>query len=783
MLLIKMKRGIILSVCLAVVLLSPFVLGGISFGETESLYNLGDIVNVSAYLSSGAGSVGFFGAYLVCGLNEIEIYKSVQVVGADQEKEILIQTSLDNEIIGNLSGSCYIKGTYGAGQSRSKVFNIVNKINVKFNIDGVSFEPGEIINLTGKAVKKNGQPLNGFVEIVFEGVDLINYGSPKLESLDLGDDAVNKNEVVNSENESVASSEGSSSGGSGDSEGDAVKLWKSLHPGEELPAEFARSIVSEDDVNDTEIKNDTNGQIEEVVEEKKENDDVIKLEIEEEGVEKEAFIIGSVISEVSEGVFSVNFVVPDNAPPGSYTALVRAYDRDRQGAVMNEGSASNIVKIRQVIRVAKLAFNLNSIVPGNEFLFTPLVYDQAENLGEGDMEIMVYKPDNSVFMNKILKSGETYSIFVETNYTPGYWKIEGKMGEVEAERTFFVEELEFISSYIEEGTLVIRNMGNVVYEKPIEVKIGDVTDIKQVKLGIGESRRFRLSAPEGDYNVEINDGSNVENLGVTFLTGRAISVDEIRGMLAENYWMLILLLVIVMFIIVVIVIIKKIRSGNIKIKVPRLIGGHSGLKATGKPFRIGAKADSSMLVDSGKREEVSLISLKIKNLEKIRSVAGVKTNPIDVLDGVLLNAKSTGAKIYVDGEYRVIIFSPSISKGETELLSIKIAKDIENVLSEFNKGSEDKILHGIGVHYGEMAVEKKEGKIKFVSLGNTVAIAKRLSEMSNSDVLLSDQMHKKTLGKIKVEKKGEFWKVKRMMNREQYDDFINKFLNRQTRRR
>ena len=81
-----------------------------------------------------------------------------------------------------------------------------------------------------------------------------------------------------------------------------------------------------------------------------------------------------------------------------------------------------------------------------------------------------------------------------------------------------------------------------------------------------------------------------------------------------------------------------------------------------------------------------------------------------------------------------------------------------------------------------MAVERKAGKLKFVSLGNTVAIVKRLSEYSNKEVLLSEQMHNKTLGKVKSEKKGGFWKVKRVSDREQYQDFVNNFLDRQKER-
>lgn len=522
-----------------------------------------------------------------------------------------------------------------------------------------------------------------------------------------------------------------------------------------------------------------NGEIEELEEETEEEEgsDVIPLEIKEESVEEEAFILGSVISEVRDGHFSVVFVVPDNAPPGTYKVSARAYDQDRQGNIMNEGVASSSVRIKQVIQVAKLAFNFDSIVPGNEFLFIPLLYDQAENQGDGELEIIVYKPDNSVFMDKILKSSDTYSIFIETNYTPGYWKVEGKIGEIETEKSFFVEELEKISSTLEENTLTIRNIGNVLFDKAVEISIGEISEIKDVRLEVGESRRFRLAAPDGEYKIGVSDGSNSEDLGVTLLTGRVISINEIGGYLSENYWMLILLLVVVVFIIIILVIIRKIKSGGIRVKVPKLVGPKRD--AVSKPLSVAGTVGGGV-VDRGKKEEVSLISLKIKNFSEIQDSAGsVKDGGLQCIDGVLLEAKSVGAKIYVDKEYRIIIFSPSIVKGENYLLAIRVAKGIGLILNNFNSSSEEKINFGIGVHSGDMAMERKEGKLKFVSLGNTVAIAKRLSEYSENEVLLSEQMHKKTLGKVKVEKKGDFWKVTRIVDREQYEDFVNKFLKRQ----
>lgn len=776
-----MKRGIICGLFL--LMLVPAVYAETSIGEINGLYNLADFINVEVSLGANFETFGFLGGFLVCNGEEIEVHKSVQSLNSGESKTVFFDIILDREIIGNISGSCFIKARYGAEEVRSAVFQIVKDVKINFEIDDAFYEPGNSVNITGSVVKKNGNALNGFVEIIFEELELLNFDSPKRQE--------NTEQSTGGETESGTENTEENK----ETTEDALELWKRYHPGEEVPPELMSynyeinnweeidaeisddensSVKNESELEETE-KSEESGEIDESADEES-----IELEIEEEGVQREPFILGSVVSEVVDGVFSINFIVPDNTPPGSYNVKVRVYDQDRYGNILNEGEVFSILNIRQIIRSLEIHFNGSSIVPGNEFVFRPVVYDQADNEAEGELEIKIEKPDSSVFMDKILKASESYSIFIETNYTPGYWKIRGKIGEIETERTLLVEELEMISSFVENGTLIIKNTGNVLFDKFVEISIGEVSEIKQLRLEVGESRRFRLSAPDGEYKIKITDGSEVQDLGVSFLTGRAISIDEIGGFFAENIWMLILLFIVVILVVILFVILKKLKKGP-SAKIPKLVGAinTSAVAKSYKPL-LPVEKPWEQTIDSGRKQEAALISLKIKNFEEIKNLPiSKRTTAFQRIDDALLGAKSAGAKIYVDGEYRIIIFSQMLIKGDYDIKSIKIARDIEEILNRHNKTSETKINYGVGVHSGDMAVEEKEGKIKFVSLGNTVAIAKRISEISDSEVLISEQLRKKTLGKLKADKKNGFWSVKEITDREQYDDFVSKFLNRQ----
>ncbi|MFH1290914.1 MAG: hypothetical protein ABIH92_05940, partial [Nanoarchaeota archaeon] len=61
----------------------------------------------------------------------------------------------------------------------------------------------------------------------------------------------------------------------------------------------------------------------------------------------------------------------------------------------------------------------------------------------------------------------------------------------------------------------------------------------------------------------------------------------------------------------------------------------------------------------------------------------------------------------------------------------------------------NKIEFGIGINTGQLIIEEKEGKFKFISLGNTITTAKKISQQSISNILLSDAFHEKTRGKIR----------------------------------
>ena len=62
-------------------------------------------------------------------------------------------------------GKCFIKASFGGEEVSSQEFEVTNDVRLDLNIQGVIFNPGETVSVTGKVEKANGKPVEGFVEL------------------------------------------------------------------------------------------------------------------------------------------------------------------------------------------------------------------------------------------------------------------------------------------------------------------------------------------------------------------------------------------------------------------------------------------------------------------------------------------------------------------------------------------------------------------------------------------------------------------------------------------
>lgn len=655
----KSQKEAVSIIILAVILFSSFASAEIIIGETNQIYNIADPFSLSVRLLPARDTSDFFIASLICGEKEIELYKVPYELKAGTEQQILISATFSKFLISDSIGECFIKAKYGGEEISSQKFQLTNQIDLSINIEGLSFDPGNSIVITGEAAKANQAQLNGFVEILVE----------------------------------------------------------------ELNINFA--------------------------------------------------------TQITEGTFTINFTLPDNVKAGLYTVNARAYEKDQLGNILNEGQDSTTLKVKQIIKGLTIAINEQSIFPRSELVYNPVIYDQAQDPVAANAEISIYRPDGSLLENKLVNTGQSYSLTIESNFPPGNWKIEGKSNGFTASTSFFVEELREISFSISETnkTLTVTNTGNIPYTGPVEISIGSVHEIRNIEnLKVGESKSFKLSAPDGEYGIQVKYETDWKDLGTLALTGRAISIDDIASSTRGKLIFFSILIIALIIAALIVYLYRKNKNSRNLNKETNIISRSVTEKTKISPTTPMRESD---IITKGERQESGVLALKINNPDVL---APSSSEAVKSLESTFWKIKETGAKIYSDGDYRIIIAAPILLKNKDSSITImQIANLLERSLSGHNRRSSSKIDFGIGLHLGDLIVEGKDGRFRFASVDNTIGKAKKLAQTAKEQVLISETARSKTAGKIKTTRVEDrkSWQLDRVIDRSEHQDYVSRVVKRQ----
>ncbi|MCX6750297.1 MAG: FeoB-associated Cys-rich membrane protein [Candidatus Pacearchaeota archaeon] len=163
-----MKRALTprLAIILLVLILLPFASAEMIINQQPTkVYNLGDSVAVPITIKTIAGVSGMFSMDLLCGSKQINFYKNGVNLLAGEEKTMDASLVLTKELLGENVGTCKIKGILGEEYILTNEFKISNLLTLQPNTEETEFEPGQSILIFGDAVKDNGQPANGFIDL------------------------------------------------------------------------------------------------------------------------------------------------------------------------------------------------------------------------------------------------------------------------------------------------------------------------------------------------------------------------------------------------------------------------------------------------------------------------------------------------------------------------------------------------------------------------------------------------------------------------------------------
>ena len=503
---------------------------------------------------------------------------------------------------------------------------------------------------------------------------------------------------------------------------------------------------------------------------------------------------GNYIGIVSDGRFSLSFNLSKDIPAGDYRIDVLAYELSNNEKTSKGNAAANL-KVQQVLTNIDIALNSQSLNPGDSFSFKPLLLDQSELPIYDEVSVIIRDEKQNRIFERIMKSGETIEYKIPTNLTSGYYEAEVSKAELSSIKKFYVNEKAIADFKIENDSLTVINIGNILYNKDVQIDLNGKPFVKKLNLALGEQAKFKLTGSNEAYDIKVSDGESETTASGIVLTGYAVNVKEIaKGsgiFLSPVIWIFLLVILGAGVLFLFRNIFKKSSFAypwkeklfGRKNQVIRVDENGKIIKDDTKPKQKEiikkfaeppSQAEQSLVLD-GYKTKAAVVALKIKNK--------IEKNSKQSLEKAIEQVYEKKGAVYEQGDYILIVFSSIVTHSfKNEIEAVKIAQKISSVLRENNRKFKEKIEFGIGINSGDIINKIEDKKLKFTALGNTIGIVKKLADMSKGEILVSKLAYEAGITSIKAEKKivnnNEIYEVKEIVDKEKNEKFINEFLGR-----
>jgi len=540
---------------------------------------------------------------------------------------------------------------------------------------------------------------------------------------------------------------------------------------------------------------------------------------------------------VRNGEFNLNLSIPENYKKGAYIVLIKVFEKDTQGNILSSQEINYNINVLQKPGKVDIAIDLTSLTPGENLSLIPFLYDKAGEEMEASLLLQIKDSQGGIIYQGVNDANKQFVFETKTNTFAGTASIVAQKDNLSTQKLIEVKQLRKISAVIKNETLYLTNIGNVPYSQIVEIKIGNETVFKEVSVNTNETRVYDLSAPDGAYEVQIRDEDNtIFNQGGISITGKAISVEEARTRV-NNFinqypivWIFILIVVLgfliatfmkhrkTMFLMPMhenkklrsfreekgftLIMPQKQNSDREQVNYSRQ-ERQEKYTPVSKPQKPAQRLTTVVEKDiktnknvekiklqgeireaeqagvlHGTKQRCSVIAIKFKN--QVPSQMG-KENLMQALESAYKQRGTT----YFSGDYCLVIFAPTLTRTyKNEETAIKVAQELEKELHSHNRLFKEKVQFGIGVNSGELIVKQDNNLLKFATIEKTIPLAKRIAEISGGEVLLSKDIHAKTMNTVKADKNQtpgialETFKIKRIVDQNAAEKFIKEFMRR-----
>jgi ABC-type phosphate transport system auxiliary subunit len=655
------KRGIIF-VTIALFLFS-FASAEIIFTEEiDSLYNLGDVIEVPVTIKAFEEISGNLNIDLICNGTPINFYKNGIQLSTGQEKKIDSSIILIKNVIGNEKGICKIKAILNGEYALTKEFEISGKLNIDFSLWDFEFDVGDIISIEGLITRESKEKADGIVNV----------------------------EIVGS------------------------------------------------------------------------------------GIRKEAII--------NKGKFETEITIPETLRAGNYVLRITASEKDNYGSITNEGEREYDIQINQKPKNLELVLEKEELYPGEIIKVKAILHDQTGDSMDSTVFITIKDSSNKILEQKEVQTEETIEYQIKQKELPSDWKIFAMSNKISAEKIVPILDKENISISILNKTVYIENTGNVAYKKQVLIQIENESITLDVDLRVGESKKYLLKAPDGEYNVRIAS-EELELNELISLTGNAVEVKETFSYKSPSMYFWIILILFLSFVMWFCwkKVYKKSFFGKINIKArPKK---EKEIPVIGREeIKRGNRAEVSLSI-KGEKQDASFVCLKVKDRESSSSKKGSAYETISKIREIAEGEKSA---VYENGDYLFFIFAPAKTRTfKNEKIALEFAENVQEILLDHNKRFNEKLQFGISLDYGTIVGKIEKGIFYFMSMGPVITNSRKIASLEEEKILLSPKINDLLRVNIKTEKRTkdgtDFYIITKIKKENQEaKDFIDKFMRRQS---
>ncbi len=486
---------------------------------------------------------------------------------------------------------------------------------------------------------------------------------------------------------------------------------------------------------------------------------------------------------INNGYFIFNFTIPEKMKAGNYIARVKVYEKSND-KITNNGFSDIGFNVGQVPVNVEVFFENKEIEPGSEVKVKAILHDQTgDNIA--NEAVIILKDGNGKIVDEVqVGTDEFVSFLVPYNSPPNTWSVSAVAKNIKGEGSFKVLKKEDILVELVNRTIVVTNIGNVPYNKTLLVKIGNNSLNLDINLLVDEVGKYVLTAPDGEYGIEVRGDGESKFQGMAVLTGDAVGVEKASsGFLASVGYSFVWFFIVAIIAFFVFMVVRKgykksfigrIHKNKEKDEKSKMVTKKSSV------LKIKNKAELSLSI-KGEKQDVLVTCLNVKNLNEIITKFGPAK---DAIQNVINVAEENKAFVYENDDNLFFIFSPAVTKTfKNEESAIGLANNVYSILKNYNKLFKQQMLYGISLHYGGVLAKLDRDSFKFMSLGNLITLSKRISVISEGTILLSEAVKERlsssVIRTVKHDRAGiVVYSISEIKEKKDYGKFLQGFLKR-----